>query len=88
MNLRRKQETYHRKPTVFAEYVAGQLLPYFGYKPRLEESVSSILEEFEIYEGLVDISEGLPEALENYYVDFWIVKNAMDFLTVSRKLGL
>ena len=80
MNLRRKQETYRRKPTVFAEYVAGQLLPYSGYQPRSEESTSPLSEEFEIDEGLVDISEGLPKALENYYVDGWIVKNAIDFL--------
>lgn len=81
MNTGRKQQTYRRRnPVVFAEYVAGQLLPYTGYSPRSEESVVPLVQEFSVDEGLVDSSEGLSPALEDYYVEGWIVKNAMDFL--------
>lgn len=79
MNTGRKQQTYRRNPVVFAEYVAGQLLPYSCYNPRSEESVEPLVQEFSD-DGLVDSSEGLPQALEDFYVEGWIVKNAMDFL--------
>jgi hypothetical protein len=80
MNMRRKQQTYHRNPVIFAEYVAGQLLPYSGHKTRSEEAVIPLEQEFEVEDGIVDTSNGLPSALEDFYVDGWIVKNAMDFL--------
>lgn len=80
MNTGRKQQTYRRNPVIFAEYVAGQLLPYSGYSPRSEDSVEPLVQEFSVDDGVVDSSEGLPQALEDFYVDGWIVKNAMDFL--------
>lgn len=86
MNMGRKQQTYQRNPVVFAEYVAGQLLPYTGYNPRSEESVEPLVQEFSVEDGLVDSSEGLPQALEDFYVDGWIVVNAMDFLDCEKEV--
>jgi hypothetical protein len=80
MNTGLEQQTYRRNPAAFAAYVAGQLLPYSGYNPRSEHSVKPLVQEFSVDDGLVDSSEGLPPPLKEFYVNGWIIKNAMDFL--------
>lgn len=87
MHMGLEERTYLRNPVVFAQYVAGQLLPYSGHSPRSEDSVKPLVQEFSVGEGLVDSSEGLPQALEDLYVHGGIVQYAMFYLDCEAEVG-
>lgn len=77
----RRQKTFWKSSLITAEYVAGQLLPYSGYKPRSEKSLKPIFEEFTIVEDdQVIETKMMPQRITDFFVDGWIVFNAADSL--------
>ena len=81
IHVGRKPKTFWRTPVVVAEFVAGQLLPYSGYEPPSEKKLEHLIAEFNHLEGGIEDyaiqTEQAPNRLVDFWVDGWIVGNAI-----------
>jgi hypothetical protein len=74
-----------------AEFVAGQLIPYSNYSPRSEESLLPVFEEFNLTDDKEHPSMAgnqLPQSVEDFAVDGWMVANAIRVLDCDEEVRI
>lgn len=83
IHVGRRERTFYKSSVIMAEYVTGQLLPYTGYQPASEQQIKPVIQEFNESDDsdnyVIAVNEQTPAKLEQFWVDGWIVGNAIAY---------